>query len=232
MTAPSGDVPSAGDPPDAPPGDPPDASGAAQGGSTQDGSAADSKLGYWFVGGLLGWLLLGPPFVIGLVGSFAGVDMKAPAGEALLDRFYWWVALGVPGVIAAVGGSFWGVTTLLTRRRERAARRELILTERVERLQDMVREAQAVSRDLELYLQERLAALQRLSAQVDSAERLAALTPEQVKALDDVLRRQFVGQGRRGFVTQVVFFLLGIMIAFIVNWLSNPMLALVQKWLH
>jgi hypothetical protein len=181
--------------------------------------------------GLIAWFLAGAPFVIGLVGSMAGADTEGPAGEALFDRFYWGVALGVPGAIAAVGGSFWGVTTLLARRRERAARRELILTERVKRLQDMVKEAQAVSRELELHLQERLAALQQLTAQVDNAERLAALTPEQVKALDDVLRHQFTGHNRKGVVTQIVFFVLGILVAFVVNWLSNPVLAFVRSWL-
>ncbi|MFI9846261.1 hypothetical protein ACIHFD_55205 [Nonomuraea sp. NPDC051941] len=225
MTSPSEDEPPADNPSSGQPG--------ASAEKAQDGSAADddTKVGLWLVGGLIAWGVVGTPFVISLVGSLAGVDMEAPAGQALLDRFYWWVALGVPGAIAAVGGSFWGVTTLLTRRRERVARRELILTERVKRLQDMVKEAQAVSRELERYLQERLVALQQLSAQVDSTERLAALTPEQVKALDDVLRRQFTGQNRKGFVTQIVFFLLGILVAFVVNWLSNPMLALVRNWL-
>ena len=76
-----------------------------------------------------------------------------------------------------------GVSSLLARRRNRVRRRELVLTERAKGLQNMVREAQIVSRDLERYLEERLDALQRLSTQVDHRERLASLSPEQVEAL-------------------------------------------------
>ncbi len=97
-------------------------------------------------------------------------------------------------------------------------------------LQAMVREAQEVSRELELYLEERLAALNELSEKVDNQERLASLTPEQVEALNKILRQHFTGNRRSGLVQQIVFLVLAFLLGFIVNWLSGPLLDFVQHW--
>ncbi|MDF2709939.1 MAG: hypothetical protein K0R62_5591 [Nonomuraea muscovyensis] len=72
--------------------------------------------------------------------------------------------------------------------------------------------------------------MQRLSAQVDHQERLASLSPEQVEALDAALRRQFAGSRRSGLVQQVVFLVLAFVLGFVVNWLSEPVLAQLSRW--
>ncbi|MFF4615813.1 hypothetical protein [Nonomuraea jabiensis] len=220
MTSPSDGEPSSDDPSAEPPETPQKESRSADGGESIK----------WILGSIVGWFVVGAPVVIGFSAAVMGQPTEGPDIDKLLDRFYWWVALGVPVVIAVVVGSFWGATSLLARRRERVQRRELVLTERAKGLQTMVREAQEVSRELELYLEERLAALQELSAQVDNKERLASLTPEQVKALDEVLRRQFTGSRRSGLITQIVFLVLAFLLGFVVNWLSGPLLAIVQRW--
>jgi Flp pilus assembly protein TadB len=134
-------------------------------------------------------------------------------------------------VVGALGfGAMSGASALLARRRERVKRRESILTERAKGLQTMVREAQEVSRELELYLEERLAALQELSEKVDNQERLAALTPEQVEALNKILRQQFTGSRRSGLIQQIVFLVLAFLLGFVVNWLSGPLLEIVERW--
>lgn len=98
-------------------------------------------------------------------------------------------------------------------------------------LQTMVREAQEVSRELELYLEERLTALKELSEKVDNQERLASLTPEQVEALNKILRQQFTGNRRSGLIQQIVFLVLAFLLGFVVNWLSGPLLDIMQHWL-
>ncbi|MBB6348900.1 hypothetical protein FHU36_005445 [Nonomuraea muscovyensis] len=226
----------------APPGDD---GGVDEGPAEGPSSAADSQQASrtpadddisagWILGGLAGWFIVVAPGLIGLVAGLTGTPSEGPALDQLLDRYYWWVALGLPAGIVVVGGSVWGVTSgvssLLARRRNRVRRRELVLTERAKGLQNMVREAQIVSRDLERYLEERLDALQQLSAQVDHQERLASLSPEQVEALNTALRRQFAGHRRSGLVQQVVFLVLAFVLGFVVNWLSEPVLAQLSRW--
>ena len=162
--------------------------------------------------------------------SIMGVPTKGPDFDKFADRYYWWIFLGVPLSIGLIIAAVWGISLLLIRRREQAKRRELVLTSRAKVLQTMVREAQEVSRELERYLEERLFALNALNMQVEDKEHLAALTPEQIKALDRALRLQFSGQRRSGYIQQVIFLLLAFVLGFIVNWLSGPTLNELQHW--
>ncbi|WP_020540128.1 hypothetical protein [Nonomuraea coxensis] len=66
---------------------------------------------------------------------------------------------------------------------------------------------------------------------MDDQERLASLTPGQVDALNKLLRRQFTGSRRSGLIQQVVFLILAFLLGFVVNWLSGPVLGIVQHWL-
>ncbi|MGW4471966.1 hypothetical protein ACWENQ_20040 [Nonomuraea sp. NPDC004354] len=138
--------------------------------------------------------------------------------------YFFSVLLGVPLVIFAVVTAVQRMVRARRRREELILRRKDVLTNRIEVLTTVVTEAKAVSNELELYLQERLAALDALSAQVEEKERLAALTPEQVKALEKALQRQFVGQNRSGLAQQAVFLVLAFVLGFVVNWLSDPAL--------
>ncbi|MBT2234749.1 hypothetical protein [Nonomuraea sp. NEAU-A123] len=198
---------------------------------SSDGSSSE---GWWWGGGIAAWFFLGAPLIILIWAWATGHATEGPEFDKLFDQYFGWVLFGVPVGLVVVGafgwGAFSGLSALLARRKERVKRRESILTQRAKGLQTMVREAQEVSRELELYLEERLAALKELSEKVDGQERLASLTPEQVEALNKVLRKQFTGNRRSGLIQQIIFLVLAFLLGFVVNWLSDPMLGMVQRW--
>ncbi|MFC4070173.1 hypothetical protein [Actinoplanes subglobosus] len=126
---------------------------------------------------------------------------------------------------------------------QRKAQHELLLTERVNALHvnvrhqqrslhAMARETQEVADELEVYLRDRLAVLDRLSAELRDKEELAKNTPQMVEALDNWLearsRRDLRSNRRLQYVSLVVAILFG----FVVNWLSNPVLTMLRTWLE
>ncbi|GAA1619341.1 hypothetical protein ACFQY4_44725 [Catellatospora bangladeshensis] len=126
-------------------------------------------------------------------------------------------------------------------RRERAAARQLLLTERVnalhrkvgdtrQTLRGMARETEQVAEELETYLQRRLAFLDELTTEVQQREQLAQLTAAQTAAFDQALKRQFGRERRSGFWHQVGFALLAFLLGFLTNWLSDPLLAVIKAW--
>ncbi|WP_157382824.1 hypothetical protein [Nonomuraea coxensis] len=121
----------------------------------------------WWWGGIAAWLFIGVPLILQIAAWVTGRSTEGPELSKYYDQNFWWVFFGVPLGLAIVGALGWGAVSglfaLSARRRDRVKRRELVLTERTKGLQAMVREAQEVSRELELYLEERLAALKELS---------------------------------------------------------------------
>ncbi|MDQ3764364.1 MAG: hypothetical protein M3460_23175 [Actinomycetota bacterium] len=178
---------------------------------------------------LVVWLMVSA-IILGIIGFLLGKPTQGPEFDEFFDQHWWKAFLGTPVLVVIVLVAVYGVPWLLTRRRERIMMRERVLTERAKALQTMVREAQEVSRELERYLGERLAALEALNTQMRDKEHLAKLTPDQVKALDEALRRQFIGHRRSELIKQVVFLILAFVLGFIVNWLSTPVLDELRHW--
>jgi hypothetical protein len=162
-------------------------------------------------------------------------------------------AIAVPLLLVAVFWLarllFYGVLALHTRWRERVVRRrmreekrKLRLAERVNALhakvgetrstlQAMAKETQDVAEELEEYLRERLEFLDSLSLEVQQKEQLSKLTPEMVVAFERALHTHFGNQRRSGLRSQIIFLVLAFFLGFVVNWLSSPTLAAMDRWL-